>query len=112
MRNFTERLRAAWRADTSFDHSWSEDNPALGHCAVTALAVQDEFGGDLLRAEIPGGSHYWNRLPDGSEVDLTAGQFERPIDRVNVETRERSYLLSNHDTATRYCVLKARMEGA
>jgi hypothetical protein len=44
---------------------------------MTALVVQDILGGDLILAEVhvagaQVGHHYWNRLPDGSDVDLTA----------------------------------------
>jgi len=47
---------------------------------MTALVVQDLLGGDLILAEvhvdgIKDGNHYWNRLPDGTEVDLTGDQF-------------------------------------
>ena len=47
---------------------------------MTALVVQDLLGGDLIHGEvhIDGAkvwNHYWNRLPDGTEVDLTADQF-------------------------------------
>lgn len=48
---------------------------------MTALTLHDVLGGDLLEAEVlyPDGSrqgyHYWNRLPGGLEVDLTAAQF-------------------------------------
>jgi len=42
--------------------------------------VQDLLGGDLILAEVrvdgvKDGNHYWNRLPDGTDVDLTADQF-------------------------------------
>ena len=47
---------------------------------MTALVVQDLLGGALILAEVHvdgvrDGNHYWNRLPDGTEVDLTADQF-------------------------------------
>jgi hypothetical protein len=48
---------------------------------VTALVVQDLFGGELLLAEVRNadgsrqGMHYWNRLADGVELDLTREQF-------------------------------------
>jgi hypothetical protein len=43
--------------------------------------VHDLLGGDLVVAEVelpdgsPRGFHWWNRLPDGAEVDLTRQQF-------------------------------------
>jgi hypothetical protein len=48
---------------------------------VTALVVNDFLGGDLMFADVvysdgsAQGHHYWNRLGDGTEVDLTLHQF-------------------------------------
>ncbi|MFI2711252.1 hypothetical protein ACH495_14110 [Micromonospora sp. NPDC018662] len=76
-------LRASWGADTCDPHDledWRPDNPARGQCGVTALIIQDLLGGELVLGEVLVGDvkvgyHYWNRLPDGDEVDLTADQF-------------------------------------
>ena len=76
-------LRAAWGPDTCDPHDledWTPDNLSRGQCGVTALVIQDLLGGDLMLGEVyvgesKVGHHYWNRLPDGSEVDLTADQF-------------------------------------
>lgn len=76
-------LRASWGPDTCDPHDladWRPDNPARGQCGVTALVVQDLLGGDLILGEVlvegtKVGHHYWNRLPDGSDLDVTAGQF-------------------------------------
>jgi len=59
-----ETLERAWSRETSADpEQWTPDNPAWGQCAVTALVVQDGFGGELVRATVDDASHYWNRLP-------------------------------------------------
>lgn len=77
-------LRESWSPDTCDPVDlprWSQENHARGQCGSTALVVNDLCGGELIVAEVhwPDGSrqgvHYWNRLPDGSEVDLTRGQF-------------------------------------
>jgi hypothetical protein len=78
-------LRAGWAADTCSPDDvarapWSSGNPAWGHCDITALVVHDFFGGDLVVGEVrlgeeQRGYHWWNRLPDGREVDLTSSQF-------------------------------------
>lgn len=100
-------LHVAWSAGTSSDpESWSPRNPAWGQCAVTALIVQDEFGGQLLRAETPLGSHYWNLLPDGSELDLTREQFQDAFRAQNVAIRDRNYVLSFPATRRRYELLR------
>lgn len=104
-------LRAAWCAETSTSpEDWSPTNPALGQCAVTALAVQDALGGELLRSTVSGVSHYWNRLPSGQEIDLTFEQFDSgaTLD-ATPETRTREYTLSFPETARRYRTLRRRL---
>jgi len=77
-------VRAAWcvwTSDPVDQPGWRAANPASGQCASTALVVQDRLGGVLLIADVHEadgsrqGVHYWNRLPDGREVDLTREQF-------------------------------------
>ena len=72
--------------------------------------------GDLLRCETaPKGSHYWNRLPNEEEVDLTKEQFNHIPDKPLLETvivREREYVLRNEETKKRYLILKSRVEEA
>ncbi|MFJ5551421.1 hypothetical protein [Streptomyces sp. NPDC093225] len=80
-------LRTSWAADTSTPPElsgigWSPDNPSWGHCDITALLVHDLFGGDLVVGEVDvdgtaEGYHWWNRLPNGVELDLTREQFRR-----------------------------------
>lgn len=76
-------IRAGWGADTCDPvdlADWHPGNPARGQCGVTALALHDLFGGDLVRCEVHvdgqrTGYHWWNRFGEGIEVDLTRGQF-------------------------------------
>jgi hypothetical protein len=101
-------LETAWSKETSVDPSnWSAHNPAWGQCAVTALVVQDELGGELLRAVVQGESHYWNRLPTGEEVDFTRQQFTSFPQDLEGLVRSREYLLSTDDTVRRYQKLRA-----
>ena len=81
-RAITEALiRNAWCKETASPEcqaDWSKDNPAWGQSTVTALAVSCILGGDLLRTVVEGhGSHYYNRLSDGTEIDLTCDQFSK-----------------------------------
>jgi len=79
----------AWGPDTCYpdmSEEWTPENPSRDQCGMTALVVQDILGGDLIIAEVyvdgdQVGHHYWNRLPDGSEVDLTGDQF-RPDEEI------------------------------
>ena len=74
-------IRAAWGRDTSDDaDEWSEENPARGQCAVTALLVRELLGGEILVANVLRDGrrverHAWNRLDSGLTVDLTREQF-------------------------------------
>lgn len=75
-------VRAAFSRDLCAEDDlpyWTPDNPSRGHCAITALTLNDLLGGDLLiatvsRDGVQSGYHYWNRLAD-LDVDLTCDQF-------------------------------------
>lgn len=76
-------LRQSWGPDTCAPEDqadWRPDNPARGQCITTVLVVHDERGGELVRGDVHLDGehvdyHWWNRLPDGTEVDLTREQF-------------------------------------
>ncbi len=77
-------IRRNWSLDTcdTVDvRDWHPGNPSRGQCGVTAFVLQEILGGDLLVADVLydsgalQGVHYWNRLPNGTEVDLTREQF-------------------------------------
>jgi len=103
-------IEEAWARETSADgENWSEQNPAWGQCAVTALIVQDKLGGELLRTTVGQISHYFNRLADGNELDLTRKQFGVGAELGEVTVRERKYVLSFPDTRQRYGLLKQRL---
>lgn len=108
----------------AIEDSWCEetgglfcpDNPSKYQCAVTALVVQDYYGGKLVRGHVIVDerhiSHYWNELPDGTTVDLTRQQFAEPLELVNDGYRERDYVLNAMGSTTkeRYEVLKLRVD--
>jgi len=103
-----QAIRRSWSADTTVDHDWTPQLASKGQCAVTALVVQDYLGGDLLRASVGEVTHYWNRLPDGTILDLTRDQF-RSFDPGRIEPRSREYILSYPATAARYRTLAERV---
>lgn len=104
----------------AIEKSWCEetggiffpDNPSKYQCAVTALLIQDLYGGRLVRGTTPTGSHYWNELPDGTIVDLTRQQFGDKVHELVVDGyRDREYVQhAGADTNERYQVLKSRFE--
>jgi hypothetical protein len=104
-------LEQAWDRSTCSDPGkWSSENPAWGQCAVTALIVQDYYGGELRRGLVDDISHYWNILQDGHEVDLTLKQFGDSARPTDVQPRDREYVLSFPDTVSRYERLRSAVD--
>lgn len=70
-------MMAAANKDTAHNpDKWETGNVALaGHCAAVAHVVREKFGGDIVVGRVNDETHYWNRLQDGTEVDLTSDQY-------------------------------------
>lgn len=116
---FPNTLKRISAQDTSADPGgWTAENPLWGHCAVVALLAQDVFGGELVRASLKEypeyvhlKSHFWNRLPNGEEVDFTSEQyFDMPFRDLEGEVRSRESVLESPDTQRRYALLTERYE--
>jgi hypothetical protein len=114
-----DKLRQAWNRETSATpDAWRANRPSIGQCAVTALVVQDHFGGVLQRCIVDGSvSHYSNLFEidnDGQPVpvscDLTRDQFPKNAHFSEPELRERDYVLSYPATAARYALLNERLK--
>lgn len=101
-------LKDCWSYETcspSLKENWNDNNPSLGQCAITALIINDVWGGKIMRCMTSSGSHYYN-LIDNKIVDLTADQFLGEIPLYNEgQERTREYLLQNEDTKKRYLLL-------
>ena len=112
MERLLRLIPEAWGPDTC-SGEWDEDCPSRGQCAVTALVVQDELGGKLIRTIVGDEFHYCNILDDNTIIDLAGGQFEN-FDAATqypdgFTVRERHYVLGFGNTAERYAILKARV---
>lgn len=105
----------AWSKETcvpSQREEWSKDNPSLGQCAITALIINDIFGGKIMRCMSQSGSHYYN-LINNNIVDFTVEQFLGVSPEYeHAEIRTREYLLSNEDTKKRYILLTKNLNQA
>lgn len=99
-----DRLKQAWSPESSA--SWSAENPAKGQCSVTALVIQDAFGGDILKTYTRGGTHFYN-LVDGVKWDMTVSQFDRPIPFANLPSSREEAMADT--SPTQYEALKARL---
>lgn len=69
-------LLESWSLDSA--RQWTAENPAAGQCNVTALLIQELFGGELLKTPLPEGDHFYNRI-GGRRYDFTDSQFHQPI---------------------------------
>ena len=108
---FINKITSAWDRDTchpAFVNKYSNENPAAGQCLVTALAVQDEYGGDIYDCKVGRSRHFYNVI-DGETVDLTFNQFPEGSEIKEPRIRDRKQLLNNKDTKARYDLLKLRM---
>src|SRR5579875_2413073 len=111
---------ASWSSETMY--ATKEDPPrkpgdrSRGQCGTTAIVLQDWLGGEVLAAEVwrdgqKVGAHYWNQLPDGTEIDLTAGQFlpnEQVVGR-RVTSRPPQADLRRHPGYQPYALLRDRV---
>ena len=95
-------LQASWSLKTS--SQWLASNPARGQCNVTALLVNELFGGEILKTPLPEGDHFYNRI-DGERIDLTDVQFDTPITYRDIES-DRAEALAGTSVA-KYAALKA-----
>ena len=74
--DFYQQLRRSWSIETS--SRWQPGNPASGQCGVTALVVHDKFGGEILKTDVNGAWHFYNRI-DGRRVDFTMSNSTAPL---------------------------------
>lgn len=116
LEKFKHILFSCYDSSTAFETTqkiWSKENRSLGQCAITALLVQDYFGGDIKRGYIPERNmyHNWNEI-DGKKIDLTIEQIGNVPDvkYTKIITKSRNSLLKNKSTSTRYFLLKERVE--
>ena len=53
LREYSELVESVCSKETSADpDKWTPENPLHGHCAVVAILVQENFGGEILRASL------------------------------------------------------------
>jgi hypothetical protein len=89
--------------------SWSEksstkytpQNPAKGQCGVTALVVNDLLGGEILKAPLPEGWHFYNQI-DGKRFDFTASQFHEAVEYQDVPSNRAEALADTNKQQYQY----------
>lgn len=102
-RNLIENLLLkCWSPETS--SLWSQDNPARGQCDVTAIVINDFFGGEILKTFINGQPHFYNRM-DGVNCDFTASQFQVLPKYLDLLADREEILSSNFKVRQQYQIL-------
>jgi hypothetical protein len=114
-----QAIIASWDDDTMYATNEPSRKPgdrSRGQCGTTALVLARWMGGTIMVADVTRdgirvGPHYWNRLPDGQEIDLTRGQFLAneslgPAREVAPKAEE---LWSTHPGFAPYLVLRERV---
>lgn len=116
-------IREAWCEDTCYPplrKKWIENpkTPEIGQCAVTALLVQDLFGGIIVKNNKL--HHYFNFDIMMSEItDITQFQFSDDELKGEIDASgdikfdvfiNREDLLQNNDTKERYLLLRKRLK--
>ena len=87
IQSLTEKLNSAWSNETCHPTSkelWTMENKALGQCSVTALVINDLFGGQIANNDQY--NHLWNILPDGTQHDFTRSQFEGQDEEFKIDS--------------------------
>ncbi|HEX8141342.1 MAG TPA: hypothetical protein VF553_02025 [Pyrinomonadaceae bacterium] len=102
-----QALRLCWSRSSS--SLWSEDNPARGQCGVTALVVQDRFGGELLKTPVGDQCHFYNRI-GGVRYDFTAEQFQAPPEYLDLAANRDEAFADTDESQYRY--LSGKLEEA
>lgn len=53
-------LTKSWSQKTS--SKWTKECPSCGQCSVTALVIQDRYGGSILKTKVGGSWHFYNSI--------------------------------------------------
>ncbi|RAT07279.1 hypothetical protein A6E27_10125 [Bacillus cereus] len=99
-----EALIRSWSIETS--SKWTTENPAKGQCGVTALVVQDIYGGEIKKTKVREAWHFYNFI-DGQRFDFTEAQFNEKLNYMDIESnREEAFTDTNEK---QYSMLKKKI---
>lgn len=110
-----DALLHLWRADTCAPRmraEWTESNPTLGQCSITAFLAQDIFGGRVYGILRPGGNYHCYNVVDAVAFDLTSEQFrDERLDYADNPEQFREVHFQKAEKRERYELLRERLEG-
>ncbi|MBU5261828.1 YunG family protein [Bacillus atrophaeus] len=88
-------LTKSWSQKTS--SKWTKECPSCGQCSVTALVIQDRYGGSILKTKVGGSWHFYNSI-NGGVYDFTSDQFPQRIVYQNIpSSRQEAFLDTNEE---------------
>ena len=107
-------LKKVWSAETCAPRmrgDWSEENPTLGQCSITAFLVQDLLGGRVYGVPLPDGNFHCYNVVDGTVFDLTSEQFgEEKLVYTDNPEQFREVHFAKEEKRLRYELLKRKLE--
>ena len=108
-----ELFLSLWTAETCAPRmrkDWTEENPTLGQCSVTAFVLQDLFGGEVYGIPLGDGNyHCYNVFAEGW-MDLTSEQFPEKLDYGRGVLQSRENHFQKEEKFLRYQCLKEKAE--
>lgn len=114
VRDLYDALSTIWCADTCaprMREQWSESNPTLGQCSITAFLVQDLCGGRVYGVLRPGGNYHCYNEVNGHIFDLTSEQFgEEVLSYENNPEQFREEHFAKEEKRLRYEYLKSELQ--
>lgn len=106
-------LLGVWSADTCAPRmrkDWSEQNPTLGQCSITAFLVQDIFGGKVFGVPLEDGNYHCYNCVDGEVFDLTSEQFPYALDYSGNPEQFRDVHFAKEEKRHRYETLRIKLK--
>lgn len=99
-----EALMKSWSIETST--KWTIENPAKGQCGVTALVVQDIYGGKIKKTKVEEVWHFYNCIA-GQRFDFTETQFNERLNYLDVESNQEEAFADTNEK--QYSILKEKI---
>jgi len=78
----------------------------MGQCGVTALVINDLYGGEILKTELKEGWHFYNEINE-KRYDFTESQFPSSIEYMDVPSNREEAFADTNDKQYNY--LKQRV---
>jgi hypothetical protein len=106
-------LKQCWSAETCaprMRREWTEENPTLGQCSITAFLVQDLLGGKVYGVPLADGGYHCYNVVNGIVFDLTSEQFgNEKLCYENNPEQLREQHFAAEEKYRRYQLLKRRL---